>query len=135
MYKLPKQPRSFYTKTATEPYIGVIEKENNYYVISELAENLVEAKQRLAILFKEQGVRGAINIYKAKSRTLSKIIDFHNEQFEEGDRPLFKEMRENVPKFLKRNCVNVGVTFLAPFPPPEGTITDKFVENVEFRRS
>lgn len=137
MYKLPKQSRSFYTKTDTEPYIGVIEKENNYYVISELAENLGEAKQRLVTLFKKEEVRGTIKIYKAKFRTRSKIIDFHNEQFEDGDRPLFKKMRENVPKFLRRNCVSIGVAYLAPLPPPCLTRnnTDKFIENIEFRRS
>lgn len=133
MYKISKQLQS--SKIIMEPYIGVIETEDNYYIISELAENLIEARQRLTTFFKKEGARGTINIYKAKSRTLSKIIDFHKEQFEDGDRPLFKEMREDVPKFLKKNCVNVGVTFLAPFPPPEEAITDKFIENVEFRRS
>ena len=135
MYKISKQLQSSNSKIIMEPYIGVIETEDNYYIISELAENLAEAKQRLAIFFKREKVRGVINIYKAKPKALSKIIDFHREQFRDDNRPLFNEMRDDVLKFLKKNCINVGVTFLAPFPPPEGAITDKFIEKVELRRS
>ena len=60
-------------------------------------------------------------------------------QYEDYYRPVLEEMEEDVKKFLKKYCENVGATYLAPPPLSVSNrstvITDKFIENVEFRRS
>lgn len=132
MYKISKQPK----KVSFEPYIGVIETEDNYFIIIELSNDLVDAKTRLTLKFKQEGKCGKIDIYKPKPKSLLKIFYLNDEQYEDCYQPVFEEMKGDVKKFLKKYCESVGVTFLAPFfPPPEGVITDKFIENIEFRRS
>lgn len=139
MYKISKQS----SKNGREPYIGVLETEDNYFMISELSDDLADAKIRLPLKFKREGKYGVIYIYKAKSKSLSKILDLHSEQFNDSYIPTLKEMEKDINKFLRKYCENVGVAYLAPPPPPvlqkaaaiKETLTDRFIENIEFLRS